>query len=153
MLLRVESSAITLPCITVTYISFHVLKSPSASHPVTSLTLHVSLSLVIYLISNWLYLTALPLYLCHHTQIINHITHIVHMTTQAQYVSHLMNTYDITSTLYDITPRYDLHTHCIRLIRPRIPVITSTAAELLLTVYWVYHIWNMCDLKPTICVA
>ena len=46
MLLRVESSAITLPCITVTYISFHVLKSPSASHPVTSLTLHVSLSLV-----------------------------------------------------------------------------------------------------------
>ena len=57
------------------------------------------------------------------------------MITQAQYVSHLMNTYDITSTLYGITQRYDLHTHCIRLITPRIPVITSTAAELLLTVY------------------
>ena len=105
---------------------------------------------LLYLISNWLYLTALPLYLCHHTQIINHITHIVHMITQAQYVSHLMNIYDITSTLYDITPRYDLHTHCIHLITPRIPVITSTAAELLLTVYWVYHICNMCDLKTTI---
>ena len=49
-----------------------------------------------------------------------------------------MNTYDITSSLYDITPRYDLHTHCIHLITPRIPVTASTAAELLLTVYWVY---------------
>ena len=108
---------------------------------------------LLYLISNWLYLTALPLYLCHHTQIINHITHIVHMTTQAQYVSHLTNTYDIISTLDDIIPRYDLHTHCIHVITPRIPVIASTAAELLLTVYWVYQICNMCDLKPTICMA
>ena len=108
---------------------------------------------LLYLILNWLYLTALPLYLCNHTQIINHITHIVHMTTQAQYVSHFTNTYDIISTLDDIIPRYDLHTHCIHVIIPRIPVIASTAAELLLTVYWVYQICNMCDLKPTICVA
>ena len=108
---------------------------------------------LLYLKSNWLYLTALPLYLCHHTQIINHITPIVHMITQAQYVWHHTNTYDITSTLYVITPRYELHTHCIHVITPRIPVITSTAAELLLRVYWVYHICNMCHLNPTICMA
>ena len=115
-------------------------------------TLYPLISLL-YLISNWLYLKAHPMYFSHHTQIIDHIAPIVCMITQAQYVWHHMNTYDITSTLYDITPRYDLHTHCIHLITPRIPVITSTAAELLLTVYWVYHICNMCDLKPTICVA
>ena len=98
---------------------------------------------LLYLISNWLYLTALPLYLCHHTQIINPITHIVHMTTQAQYVSHLMNTYDIISTLDDIIPRYDLHTHCIHVIIPRIPVIASTAAEPL---YGWYHIQYICEI-------
>ena len=108
---------------------------------------------LLYLISNWLYLTALSLYLCHHNHIINHITPIVCMITRAQYVWHHMNTCDITSTLYDITLRYELHTHCIHVITPRTPVIASTAAELLLTVYWVYQICNMCDLKPTICMA
>ena len=75
------------------------------------------------------------------------------MITQAQYIWHLTNTYDITSILYDITPRYDVHTHCIHVITPRIPLIASTAAELLLSVYWEYHICNMCDLKPTIYMA
>ena len=89
-----------------------------------------------YLISNWLYLTAHPLYLCHHTQIIDHINPIVRMITQARYVWHHMNTYDITSTLYNITLCCDIHTHCIHGITPRIPVITSTVAELLLRVYW-----------------
>ena len=105
---------------------------------------------LLYLISNWLYLTGLPLYLCHHTHIINHKTPNVCMITQAQYVWHHMNTYGITSTLYDITPRYDIHTHCIHVITPRIPVIASTVAELLLTVYWLYHICKMCFLKTTI---
>ena len=91
---------------------------------------------LLYLISNWIYLTALPQYLCHHTQIINHITPIVRMITQAQYVWHHTNIYDITSSLFDITPRCELHTHSIHVITPRIPVITSTVAELLLTVYW-----------------
>ena len=106
---------------------------------------------LLYLISNWLYLIALPLCLCHNSQIINHITPIVCMITQAQYVWYHTNTYDITSNLYDITPWYELHTHCIHVITPRIHVIASTAAELWLTVYWEYHICNMCDLKPTIC--
>ena len=75
------------------------------------------------------------------------------MITQAQYVSHLTNTYDNKSTLYDITPWYDLHIHCVHVITLRIPVITSTAAELLLTVDRVYHICNMYDLIPTIYVA
>ena len=59
-----------------------------------------------YLISNWLYLTSHPLYLCRdteiytsYTQIINHITPIVCMITQAQNIWHHMNTYGITSTL------------------------------------------------------
>ena len=123
-------------------------------HLTHELWYHKTLSVTsVYLISNWLYLTAHQLYLCHHTEIIDHITPIVCMITRAQYIWHHTNTYGITSTHYDITQRYDLHTHCIHVITPRIPVIASTAAELLLTVYWVYHICNMCDLKPTICMA
>ena len=70
------------------------------------------------------------------------------MITQAQYVWHHTNIYDITSSLCDITQRCELHTHSIHVITPRIPVITSTVAELLLTVYWLEHVCNMCDIKP-----
>ena len=101
-----------------------------------------------YLISNWIYLTTHPLHLCIHTQIIDHITPIVFMIRKAQYAWHHFNTYDITSTLYDITPRYDIHIHCIHVNTPRIPVIASTLAEELLTVYCLEHVCNMCDIKP-----
>ena len=33
------------------------------------------------------------------------------------------------------SPRYDIHIHCIHVITNRIPVMASTVAELLLTVY------------------
>ena len=103
---------------------------------------------LLYLISNWIYLTTHPLHLCIHTQIFNHKTPIVCMITQAQYAWHHVNTYDITSTLYDITPCYDIHIHCIPVIKPRIPVVASTVAELLLTLYWLEHVFNMCAIKP-----
>ena len=107
------------------------------SHPQFMTSQHsIQYISLLYLISNWTYLTTHPLYLCHHTQIIDHITHIVCMITQAQYVLHHVNTYDITATLYDITPGYDILITCIHVITPRIPVTASTAAELLLTVYW-----------------
>ena len=119
------------------------------SHPRFMTSQHsINYISLLYLISHWLHLTAHPRYLGHHTQIIDHITPIVCMITQAQYAWHNVNAYDITSTLYDITPRYDLHTHCIHHITPRIPVITSTAAELLLTVYWLELICNICHIKP-----
>ena len=102
---------------------------------------------LLYLISNWIYLTTHPQNLCIHTQIIDHITTIVGIT-QAQYAWHHFNTYDITSTIYDITPHYDIHIHCIQVITPRMPVVASTVAELLLTVYWLEHVCNMCDIKP-----
>ena len=70
------------------------------------------------------------------------------MITQAKYAWHHVNTYDITSTLYDITPRYDIHRHCIHVNTPRIPVVASTVAELLLTLYWLEHGCNMCYIKP-----
>ena len=125
-----------------------------ASHPRFMTSQHsVHYISLLYLISNWLYLTAYPLYLSHNTKIMDHITPIVCMITQAQYVWHHMNTYDITSTLYDIKRCYDIHTHCIHVITPRIPVTASIVAELLLTVYWLYHICNMCFLKPTICMT
>ena len=103
---------------------------------------------LLYLISNWIYLITHPLPLCIHTQIIDHKTPIVCMITQAQYAWHHVNTHDITSTLYDITPRYDIHIHCIHVITPRTPVVASTVAELLLTVYWLEDLCNMYDIKP-----
>ena len=45
------------------------------------------------------------------------------------------------------------HTHCIHIITPRIPVIESTVAGQLLIVYWLYHAYYMCDMKPTICMT
>ena len=43
-------------------------------------------------------------------------------------------------------PQYSSH-------HPRIPVIASTVAGPLLIVYWLYHTYYMCDMKPTICMA
>ena len=43
------------------------------------------------------------------------------------------------------------HTFCIHIITPRIPVIASTVAGPLLIVYWLYHTYYMCDIKPPIC--
>ena len=42
--------------------------------------------ILLYIIWNWLYLTAHPLYLCHHTQIIDLITPITCMIIQEQYI-------------------------------------------------------------------
>ena len=53
---------------------------------------------LLYLISNWLYFTAHPLYLRHHTQITDHMT-LIYMITEVKYAWHHMNTYDITYTL------------------------------------------------------
>ena len=119
------------------------------SHPRFMTSQHsIQFISLLYLISNWIYLTTHPLHLCIHTQIIDHINPIVCMITQAQYTWHHVNTYDITSTLYDITSRYDIHIHCIHAITPRIPVIAYTVAELLLTVYWLELICNICHIKP-----
>ena len=125
----------TMHCVCIWYLTHDLWHNNTLS--ITSVY-YISYKTSVYYISYQTdyYLTAHPLYLCHHTQIIGHITTIVYMITQAQYVWHHMNTYDITSTLYDITPRYDIHTHCIHVITPRIPVFASTVAELLLTVYW-----------------
>ena len=95
-----------------------------------------------------LYLTWYPMYLCNQIHLL--------MTSQPMYVwnhTHCMHDtigtlYDITSILYDITPRYDIHIHCIHVITPRIPVVASTVAELLLTVYWLEDVCNMYDIKP-----
>ena len=82
-------------------------------------------------------------YAWHYTQCIFDITHKVPMLWREVYLCHhslyiydtICTAFGITSTLYDITPCYDIHTNCIHVITPRTPVITSTVAELLLTVY------------------
>ena len=102
---------------------------------------------LLYLISNWIYLTTHPLPLWIHPQIINHINPILCMITQAQYTWHYVNTYYITSTLYDITPHCDIHILCIHVITPRMPVVASTVAQLLLSVFWLDHVCNMCGIK------
>ena len=119
------------------------------SHPWFMTSQHsIQFISLLYRISNWIYLKTHPLHLFIHTQIIDHITPIVCVITQAQYAWHHVNTYDIKSTLYDITPRYDIHIICIHIITPRIPVIASTVPELFLTVYCLEHFCNMCDIKP-----
>ena len=110
-------------------------------------------SKLLYHTSHRLYLTAHPLYLCHHTQIIDHAIPIVCMITQPQYVWHHMNYiwHHIHSFWYHTMLWHP--THCIHVITPRIPVITSTVAGPLLIVYWLYHTYYICDIKPTICIT
>ena len=56
------------------------------------------------MISGPLYLTSLPLYLCHHTHPINDITATICITSHPVYLWHpIHNIYDIISTKYDIT--------------------------------------------------
>ena len=59
--------------------------------------------------------------------------------------------HNIHSLWYHTTLWY--HTHCIHVIAPSIFDIASTVAASLLTVYWLYHTCNMCDIKPTICMT
>ena len=81
-------------------------------------------------------------YAWHYTQWIFDMTHNVPMLWKVVNACHqslsmydnLCTTYDITSTVYDNTPFYDIHTHCIHVITPRTPVIASTVSELLLIV-------------------
>ena len=110
-------------------------------------------SKVLYLTSHRLYLTAHPLYLCYDNQIIYHTTPIVCMITQPQYVWHHKNYiwHHIHSLSYHSMLWY--HTHCIYVITPSIPVIASIVAGPLLIVYWLYHTYYMCDMKPTICMT
>ena len=106
---------------------------------------------LLYPTSHRLYLTARPLYLCHQTQIIDHTTPILCMITQPQYVWHHLNYIwpHFHSLCYHTTLWH--HTFCIHVITPRIPVIASTVAGPLLIVYWLYHTYYMCEMKPTIC--
>ena len=78
---------------------------------------------------------------------------IVCMITQPQYVWQHMNYiwHHIHSLWYHTVLWH--HTYCIHVITPRIPVIASTVAGPLLIVYWLYHTYDMCDMKPTICMT
>ena len=91
--------------------------------------------------------------LCYHTQIIDHITSLVCMISQPQYIWYHMNYiwHHIHSLWYHSTLWH--HTHCIHVITPSIPDIASTVAVPLLTVYWLYHTYYMCSIKPTICMT
>ena len=73
------------------------------------------------------------------------------MVTQPQYVWHHMNYiwHHIHSLWYHSTLWH--HTHSINVITSRIPVIASTVAGPLHKVYWLYHTYCMCDIKPTVC--
>ena len=70
-----------------------------------------------------------------------------------QYVWHHMNFiwHRIHSLWYHTTLWH--HTHYIYVITPNISDITSTVAVSLLTVYWLYHTYSVCDIIPTICMT
>ena len=69
-------------------------------HHINNLEHHTTLCMA----SGPLYLTSLPLYLCHHTHPINDITATICMTSHPVYLwYHIHYIYDIISTKYDIT--------------------------------------------------
>ena len=45
------------------------------------------------------------------------------------------------------------HTHCIHVTTPNISDIRSIVAASLLTMYWFYHTYSMCDIKCIICMT
>ena len=69
-------------------------------HHIHNLGYHTTLCMT----SGPLYLTSLPLYLCHHTHPIDDITATICMTSHSVYLwHHIHYIYDIISTKYDIT--------------------------------------------------
>ena len=69
-------------------------------HHINNLEHHTTLCMA----SGPLYLTSLPLYLCHHTHPIDDITATICMTSHPVYLwYHIHYIYDIISTKYDIT--------------------------------------------------
>ena len=127
------------------------------SHPRFMTSQHsIQFTSLLYLISNWIYLTTHPLHLCIHTQIIDHITPIVCMITQAQYAWHHVNSYDITSTLYDFTPlKVSHYIHGTHVITNPIYDITHMAIRafyLLSVPLYQNYIHSICVIKPRVSV-
>ena len=127
------------------YMTFHerFMTSQHSTHDIKAIILHLT-----PIISDSTSTVSLSSH-----QIIDHTTPIVGMITQPQNVWHHMNYiwYHIHSLWYHTM--LWLHTHCIHVITPRIPIITSNVAGPLLVVYWLYHNYYMCDMKPTICMS
>ena len=107
---------------------------------------------LLYHTSHQLYLTAHPLYLSSHPDYQSY-NPILCMNTQPQYVwchgNYLWHR--IHSLWYHTTLWH--HTHCIHVITAGMPVIASPVAGPLLIVYWLYHTYYMCDIKPTVCMT
>ena len=108
-------------------------------------------SKLLYLTSHRLYLTVHPLYVCHHTQIVDHKTLIV-CITQPQYIWHPMNYmwHHIYSLWYHTTLWH--HPYSIHVIISRIPINASIVVGPFLIMYWLYHTYGKCGMKPTICM-
>ena len=88
----------------------------------------------LYLTFHPLYLTSEPLYQCCHTRCINDITsmevitlgirmtsYTFYMKSHWQFMLSLLSIYDITTTIFDMYPRYLCHhIHCIDAITPTV---------------------------------
>ena len=66
-----------------------------------------------------------------------------------------MTSYEIRMTSHPLflISYHAMYTHCIHVITPRTPLIASTLAGPLHIVYWLYHTYYMCEMKPTICMT
>ena len=82
------------------------------------------------------------LYLCDHT----HSTCLLYAWHHMNYRWHPIHSVRYHTTLWH-------HTHCIHVITPSISDVASTVAASLVTVYWLYYIYSMCDIKTTICMT
>ena len=104
----------------------------------------------------------------HLTPIISDSTNTVSLSSHQDYQSYnphcmydntatiCMTSYELHMTSHPLLRYHNMlqhHSHCIHVITPRICFIASTVVGPFLIVYWLYHTYNMCDMKPTICMA
>ena len=136
-------------------------------HHIHNLGYHTTLCMT----SGPLYLTSLPLYLCHHTHPIDDITATICMTSHPVYLwHHIHYIYDIISTKYDITTlcvddehsayvSHPLHCgwQCTHSVTPNHSIydVTSTSVRTAQPLYQIWHPLYLChctistDISPT----
>ena len=130
------------------------------SHPRFMISQHsIHYISLLYLISNWLYLTAHPQYLCHHTHIIEHIIPILCMITWAQNMWHHIHSLRYQIMLWHSHPLYSCHhtQDTCHHIQGSWAITYSllTIAHLQYVWYQTHYIydiiWILCDITTTLC--
>ena len=121
------------------------------SHPLFMTSKHCSHDIIstLFMTSQSLYLSSQQLNLCRHTCCIHYITASMDVITPGLHVTSHNSTWHYIHSLWHHNTLWHQN-YWDHVITPSICDIASTEAAPLHRVYWLYHTYYICDIKPTI---